>query len=294
MSSTVDDLAADYLRRLEAALKGLPVARRRQLVAEIAEHLDEARTQLAPDDEVGMRELLDRIGRPEDIAAEAVAGEPRTRGWGRGRITLVGAAAAVLVASLVTALVMVRPGHPTVVAAQAPTPPSASASHPAPSTPPVTAPATTTPPPLTTPPVTTTQPAPPQAPALAVRTSAKPPIRSGIYVNGVQGTPHYFVSLASTSSGAVSGEVDFLFQDGQTGVAFTFTGTMRNGVMTIYPANVQNDPRIVNNVPSVLSAEADQDAFGLGECTGYLPGTESLADCSFSYSPEGIDGPPGN
>jgi hypothetical protein len=296
MSSTVDDLAAGYLRRLESALKGLPPARRRQLVAEIAEHLDEARAQTAADDEVAMRELLDRLGRPEDIAAEAVAAQPKPRGWSRGRINLVGAAAAVLVASLITALVVGRPSHPTVVAAHEPPPPSAATSYPATSTtPPVTASPTTT---VTiTPPVTTTQPPRParqQVGVVDVAPQTTSPLRSGIYVNDVQGTPHYFVSLTNGSGGAVSGEVDFLFQDGQTEVAFTFTGTIRNGMLTMYPANVQNDPRIVSGVPSVLSAVLDPGAFGLGGCTGYLPFVESLAECSFTYSPNGPAGPSGN
>ena len=284
MSSTVDGLAAEYLRRLETALKGLPTARRTQLVAEIAEHLNEARAELAPDDEVGLRDLLDRIGRPEDIAAETVAGRAGTRGWGRGRIALVGAGAAVLVAALVTALVVGRPGPPTTTVAKVPVPvpvpSSISVSHPVPVTPVTSAVA----------PMTTR----PRAPVVEAVTASKPPIPAGIYVNGVQGTPHYFVSVTNGSGGTVSGDVDFLFQDGQTEVAFTFTGTLRNGLMTIYPANVQHDPRITGKVPPVLSAAVDHDAFGLGECTGYLPGTESLAECEFTFSPEGMSGPSGN
>ena len=47
MTSTgVDGLIDSYLRSLDDALSGLPPARRQRLVSEIAEHLDEARSQL--------------------------------------------------------------------------------------------------------------------------------------------------------------------------------------------------------------------------------------------------------
>jgi hypothetical protein len=72
----LDGLIDNYLRRLDAALSRLPVIRRVQLVSEIAEHLDEARSELANQTEIEVRQLLDRVGRPEDIAAEALADEP--------------------------------------------------------------------------------------------------------------------------------------------------------------------------------------------------------------------------
>jgi hypothetical protein len=74
-STDIDGIVDEYLHRLDAALSGLPVARRVQLVSEIAEHLDEARSELATQTEVTVRQLLDRVGLPEDIAAEAMADE---------------------------------------------------------------------------------------------------------------------------------------------------------------------------------------------------------------------------
>jgi len=71
MSSTADTLINDYLDRLEAELSDFPTARRRELVQEIAEHISEARAQLESESEADIRNLLDRIGDPAEIAAEA-------------------------------------------------------------------------------------------------------------------------------------------------------------------------------------------------------------------------------
>ena len=56
-----------YMGRLEDELRDLPRSRRAEIVGEIREHIDEA----DPVGEVEMREVLERLGDPEDIAAEA-------------------------------------------------------------------------------------------------------------------------------------------------------------------------------------------------------------------------------
>jgi uncharacterized membrane protein len=71
MSSTADKLIDDYLKRLNRDLAGFPRARRRELVDEISEHIAEARADLETENEAAIRTLLDRLGDPEDIAAEA-------------------------------------------------------------------------------------------------------------------------------------------------------------------------------------------------------------------------------
>ena len=71
MSATRDRLVDDYLARLDAALVGLPAERRREIVADVAEHIEAARAELTPGDEAGLRTLLDRVGDPEQIAADA-------------------------------------------------------------------------------------------------------------------------------------------------------------------------------------------------------------------------------
>jgi uncharacterized membrane protein len=84
MNATRDKLVDNYLARLDDALGGLPRRRRREIVEEISRHIAEAEAGLAPDDEASVRDLLDRLGDPEEIAAEARGGERETargRGW---------------------------------------------------------------------------------------------------------------------------------------------------------------------------------------------------------------------
>jgi hypothetical protein len=69
--ASIDELVADYLKRLDKELRDLPRGRRRELVDEIAGHIAEGRADLELEDEASVRTLLDRIGAPEDIAAEA-------------------------------------------------------------------------------------------------------------------------------------------------------------------------------------------------------------------------------
>jgi len=65
-----DPLVDDYLRRLEAAAAHLPRARRNELVGEIEEHVEVALAE-AGDDEAAVRNVLERLGSPEEIAAAA-------------------------------------------------------------------------------------------------------------------------------------------------------------------------------------------------------------------------------
>jgi HAAS domain-containing protein len=84
MSSTADKLIDDYLKRLNRDLAGFPRARRRELVDEISEHIAEARADLETENEAAIRTLLDRLGDPEDIAAEArerFGARPKGSGW---------------------------------------------------------------------------------------------------------------------------------------------------------------------------------------------------------------------
>jgi hypothetical protein len=67
-----------YLKRLSKAARGLPRSRRRELVAEIEQHIRYALIETPVDSEAEMLTLLDRIGDPEEIAA-AASGRPVTR-----------------------------------------------------------------------------------------------------------------------------------------------------------------------------------------------------------------------
>ena len=71
MSSKVDALVDRYLTDLEAELRGLPANRRRELLDEVGEHITAARAALDPETEAAIRTVLERLGDPADIAAEA-------------------------------------------------------------------------------------------------------------------------------------------------------------------------------------------------------------------------------
>jgi uncharacterized membrane protein len=68
-----DALVAQYLKDLEDALKPLRPDRRRQIVADVAAHIAEARARLGTDDEISVRQVLERVGDPDRIAEEAGA-----------------------------------------------------------------------------------------------------------------------------------------------------------------------------------------------------------------------------
>jgi hypothetical protein len=74
-------------RSAEALILDRPIDRREEILAEVREHIEEGRTGLDPDDAAGVGTLLDRVGDPAAIAAEAgarpraaAAGTPGRRG----------------------------------------------------------------------------------------------------------------------------------------------------------------------------------------------------------------------
>jgi hypothetical protein len=70
-----DALVRDYLGRLEAAAWPLSADRRGELINEVREHIDSALAEAGRRDEVTARNVLERLGAPEEIvAAEADAG----------------------------------------------------------------------------------------------------------------------------------------------------------------------------------------------------------------------------
>ena len=77
MASTFsgDKLVTKYLRYLNRGLRPLPLYRRREIMAEFTENLTEARADLDPSDEPGLRALLARVGLPSELAAEIVEAE---------------------------------------------------------------------------------------------------------------------------------------------------------------------------------------------------------------------------
>ena len=70
-NTTNDKMIDDYLDQVDAALSTLSASQRRQVVASISTHIDEARTDLPDDNEAAIQEILHRLGDPKDIAASA-------------------------------------------------------------------------------------------------------------------------------------------------------------------------------------------------------------------------------
>jgi Domain of unknown function (DUF4190) len=76
MNVHTDPLVDDYLRRLDAAASALPAHQREELISEIRDHLQEALRREPASDEAAVRNLLERLGPPEEIAAAAADPAP--------------------------------------------------------------------------------------------------------------------------------------------------------------------------------------------------------------------------
>ena len=71
MKTKVDQLIEDYLRQLRSEIRDLARDRQSELIEEIRVHITEARGDLEPETEAGILMILDQIGDPAEIAAEA-------------------------------------------------------------------------------------------------------------------------------------------------------------------------------------------------------------------------------
>ena len=76
-----DKLVRRYLAQLAAALRDVDASRREEILAEVHGHIEEGRTGLDPGDTASVRTLLDKVGDPAAIAAEAGAPPPGSRRW---------------------------------------------------------------------------------------------------------------------------------------------------------------------------------------------------------------------
>jgi uncharacterized membrane protein len=98
-----DALVRDYLGRLEAAAWPLGADRRTELMAEVGEHIETALAEAQRRDEVTTRNVLERLGAPEEIVAAEMGGDregetaapvrilvERRRGWGAMEIAAIG------------------------------------------------------------------------------------------------------------------------------------------------------------------------------------------------------------
>ena len=81
-----DELVRDYLGRLEAASWPLPPGRRAELAGEVREHIETAIAEAGRRDDVTVRNVLERLGRPEEIVASEADIEPPAARWIDARI----------------------------------------------------------------------------------------------------------------------------------------------------------------------------------------------------------------
>ena len=70
-------LVSEYMGRLEAAAEPLPAARRGELIAEVHDHIESALVEAGSRDEVTARNILERLGPPEEIVAAETDDGPR-------------------------------------------------------------------------------------------------------------------------------------------------------------------------------------------------------------------------
>lgn len=92
-------LVSEYMGRLETAAQPLPPDRRGELMSEVHDHIESALAEAGSRDEVTARNVLDRLGAPEEIvAAETGGGEggpapsvvvERRTGWGATELAAI-------------------------------------------------------------------------------------------------------------------------------------------------------------------------------------------------------------
>jgi hypothetical protein len=97
MSDDLDAICAEYMARLKAALSGLPSGDRTQIVEQVSEHIASARAALPEQTEAGVREILERLGQPEEIASEAKTETGSSKRRARTPVLFAAALAVVLV-----------------------------------------------------------------------------------------------------------------------------------------------------------------------------------------------------
>ena len=71
MNGTRHREVGEYLRRLQRSMGDLPARRRDEILAEIEEHIAAGLAELPTPTEADVRNVLERVGDPADIAAEA-------------------------------------------------------------------------------------------------------------------------------------------------------------------------------------------------------------------------------
>ena len=89
MTDQHDRMVGEYLDAVRRATVDLPPDRRDDLLADLSEHIATARAELDPETEAGVRDILERLGDPASIAAEARLGAPPSAAASTGPVAPV-------------------------------------------------------------------------------------------------------------------------------------------------------------------------------------------------------------
>ena len=81
----LDAIVESYFERLEGSLSSVPRDRRQQLIEELREHVNQARSGLAIESAAEVHEILERIGSGEEIAAAEIGNRPSWAPFARVR-----------------------------------------------------------------------------------------------------------------------------------------------------------------------------------------------------------------
>lgn len=98
---------------------------------------------------------------------------------------------------------------------------------------------------------------------------------SGTYADGPTGSPHTYVVLAVQATGAVSGTVNYVYQDGTSKPEFSFTGTASGGQARLTSQG---------GGPGQFNATYSGSTLVLGGCTAYLRFVAAASQCNFTLT----------
>jgi uncharacterized membrane protein len=71
VSNELERLIHSYLKELKRELRGLPRHRRRKFLKDVQTRITDARSSLSPESGAEIRGMLERLGHPADVAADA-------------------------------------------------------------------------------------------------------------------------------------------------------------------------------------------------------------------------------
>jgi hypothetical protein len=89
--------------------------------------------------------------------------------------------------------------------------------------------------------------------------------------------PHWFIQVSTVRGTVISGTIAFVGQDGQTGFAQSFAGSISQGLASLTFSQSGARTALVN-------ARSHPPTIALAGCTSYLQDVVSLTQCSFRHA----------